>query len=177
MRCRGRCICTGPSLRATMDIPRGLGCRGLMKKVSQRPFDEYPYTRLAVPFQAIFQNMGRTCVRFKARPFKAICPSKTRHYESAATTHLQSRQTFYFYRVNTVGVVSSCVWNRAASIESGMAGAISIACVSNMTSIKNLTCQKIATAPAAINRLLTSSPGRTKATTNDAARTGGDNSS
>lgn len=159
-----------------MDIPRGLGCRGLMKRASQRPFDGNPYTRLAVPFQAIIQNMGRTCVRFKARPFKAICPSKTRRCESAATTHLQSRQTF-FYRINTIGVVSSCVWNRAASIESGMAGAISIACVSNMMSIKNLTWQKIATAPAAINRLLTSSPGKTKATANDAARTGGNSNS
>jgi hypothetical protein len=67
---------------------------------------------------------------------------------SRGNAHFQSRQTFYSYRINRTGVVSSCVRNREAFIESGMAGAISIACVSNMVSIKNLICQKIATARA-----------------------------
>ncbi len=50
-----------------------------------------------------------------------------------------------------------------------MAGTISIARVSNMTSIKNSTWQRTATVPVAISRPSTSSPGRMKAPGNDSA--------
>ena len=44
------------------------------------------------------------------------------------------------------------LWNRAASIENGTAGATNTAPASNMTSTKSLTCQRIAIGKEATNR-------------------------
>jgi hypothetical protein len=43
------------------------------------------------------------------------------------------------------------LWNRAASIENGTAGATNTAPASNMTSTKSLTCQRIAIGKEATN--------------------------
>ena len=44
------------------------------------------------------------------------------------------------------------LWNRAASIENGTAGATNTAPASNMTSTKSLTCQRIVIGKEATNR-------------------------
>ena len=44
------------------------------------------------------------------------------------------------------------LWNRAASIENGTAGATNTAPASNMTSTKSLTCQRIAIGKEATSR-------------------------
>ena len=57
------------------------------------------------------------------------------------------------------------LWNRAAFIGNGRAGAIKTAPTSNTTSIRNSTCQKIATAIVAISRRLINYRGRTRRVT------------
>ena len=62
----GRCICAGPSLRATMDTPRGLGCQELRKKRARDPLMGIR-TRGSPCLSGCPCDMGRRCVRFKAR--------------------------------------------------------------------------------------------------------------
>jgi hypothetical protein len=57
------------------------------------------------------------------------------------------------------------LWNHAAFIENGRAGAIKTAPGSNTTSIKNSTYQKIATAIVAIGRRLINYRGKTRTLT------------
>jgi hypothetical protein len=55
------------------------------------------------------------------------------------------------------------LWKRAAFIESGTAGELSIVSASNTTWAKNSICPKIATAPEATSRLLINCHGKTRA--------------
>jgi hypothetical protein len=69
-RCAMRC---GRRLRVERDTPRDLRCRE-NQRASQKPFDGYPYTRLARAQRASKCYMGDTCVRFKAwQPFDRPC--------------------------------------------------------------------------------------------------------
>jgi hypothetical protein len=61
--------------------------------------------------------------------------------------------------------IKCALWNHAAFIENGRAGAIKTAPESNTTNIKNSTCQRIATVIVAISRRLINFRGKTRALT------------